>query len=384
MYALKKSEGAVVTPINKAIKTGQDRALVANSIPFSPELASRVGVCGALILQQIHYWTTMNLHVREGHSWVYKTYEDLVADIRMYDVSTVKRALAKLKNAKVIVVGKRMNKAGYDKTNWYRVDAIALDTLLETPALIGSKCTNPLGQNDPMDKVKKNRPIPETTTKTTDKDYTQTAGAFAGKPDIEFEGTNNVLELEIKKPESAIEKPIPEDISVNVNDVLAKFKSDKQGPLKTDSKGLNALSLLWKKRVALDGEYAKPLTGKEIGQLGHVHKALGGDALAVLDHALSDWQSFALQAAVQSGCVPAMNPTTGFFCTHYAVAVNSLHKKNAPVVIEPKPAQSVAAKCANTPTNVCDNTYYEPKATTSDVQATLAALASIVAANGNT
>mgnify|MGYP003530970910 CR=1 FL=1 len=174
---------------------------------------------------------------------------------------------------------------------------------------------------------------------------------------------------------------------VNADEIMAGFKASKHGGLKTNGTGVNALAMLWKKRVALEGQYAKPLTAKEVGQLKHVHKALGDSALSVLDHALGDWQAFALEASVQSGCTPAMAPTTGFFCLHYAVAVNQLEAKNAPVVPVPKIpkiTQSIAPKSATAQTGVCDNQHHDPKATTSDVQATLAALASIVAANGNT
>lgn len=233
--------------------------------------------------------------------------------------------------------------------------------------------------------------LTKTTTETTAKTTTQTAGAFAGNTTVEPEGENKETNLENQKVESTIETNAEdgksEGLNMNADDVMAKFKTEKTGPLKTGSTGVKSLALLWRKRVALEGQYAKPLTAKEVGQLGHVYKALGDTAMSVLDHALGDWQSFALEAAVQSGCVPAMAPNTGFFCQHHAIAVNLLAKKNNPVVNNvktPQSAQSVAPKLSGALTGVCDNNDYEPKATTSDVQATLAALASIVAANGNT
>lgn len=355
-------------------KPKESRFLVENSIPFSPELAAKVGVCGALILQQIHYWASCNLHVKDGHSWVYKTYENLVSDIRLYDVSTVKRALSRLKESKVLVVGKRMNKAGYDKTNWYRVDKDVLKALLKPVALIGSKCTNPLGQNDPIHKVKKNQPIPKTTAKTTDIDYLQLASEIAGKIQLENSG-------EIKQIEEGIDKieKTEENEMANASDVLKAF--DKSPAI--SGTGVQALALLWRKRVASEyGGFQKPLTLKEIGQLKHVLKALGSDALPVLDHTLQHWSAFASEASVQAGVIPPMAPVTGFFCSHWNIAANLRLKYNK-VESQVPVLQAGVQSIAEPKQKLGDNTGHEQH-TPAEVQATLEALAAIVASNPNT
>lgn len=167
------------------------KALTKNIIPISPELAAHVGKCGAIVLQQIEYWTTFNLHIREdGHSWVYKTYDDLAADTGgMYSASSIKQALPTLKRTGVLVVGKGMNKFGYDKTNWYRIDKKSLELLLETAPPKKQKLPNPSGKNCPIKQAEFTLPIPETTQRL-HRDYIEnqqpkTANTLKGIGDIE-------------------------------------------------------------------------------------------------------------------------------------------------------------------------------------------------------
>ena len=180
---------------------------------------------------------------------------------------------------------------------------------------------------------------------------------------------------------STIVKPM------NADSILAKFKAE-GSKLKTSSTGVNALATAWKKSLSLETEgWLKPLTNKEIGQLKHVHTALGDAALPCLYFALGDWQSFALEASIQTGCTPAMHPTPGFFCQHYQVALNLMNKPKIPKVKSSNTVQSIAIVpkfVDKSQAKVCNNAYHEPKATTHDVKASLEALAAVVAANGNT
>lgn len=384
-----------------------DTAVVPDTMPFSIGLAHQVGVCGALLVQRIHFWTLLNRNIRAGHSWVYRTYEELATDLGgLFDTSTIKRALSKLKTVGVLIVGKGMNKAGYDKTNWYRIDKqVALKLSKDLP-IIGSKCTVPSGQNDPINQVKKNRPIQIIKESIEEEHKTQIASDSQVQTSLnipegfkeenlktEFKEEKEKTEEKEDKDQIPVEDQNPptplKGETVNAEEILNKFKTEaKSLTVKTTSTGVNALALAWKKAVALEvGGYAKPLTGKEMGQLQHVHKALGEAALPCLYHALGNWESFALEASTQAGCNPAMSPNTGFFCQHYAVALNSMNKpkstKGKAVVI----VQSIAlsqAPCSSVQTEVCDNQHHEPKATTNDVKAALAALAAVVATNGNT
>ncbi|WP_158587408.1 hypothetical protein [Neobacillus notoginsengisoli] len=41
-----------------------------------PALAKKIGLNEAIVLQQIHYWLTKELHMIEGRRWVYNTYRE--------------------------------------------------------------------------------------------------------------------------------------------------------------------------------------------------------------------------------------------------------------------------------------------------------------------
>ncbi|WP_158231720.1 hypothetical protein [Sporosarcina sp. P19] len=47
-----------------------------NTIPFSPSLAMNVGLNAALFLQQLHYRLNASKNIRDGHKWVFNTYDD--------------------------------------------------------------------------------------------------------------------------------------------------------------------------------------------------------------------------------------------------------------------------------------------------------------------
>ncbi|HJF30359.1 MAG TPA: hypothetical protein K8V56_01105 [Sporosarcina psychrophila] len=41
-----------------------------------PSLAMEVGLNAAVLLQQLHFRSLISTNVRDGHKWVYKTYEE--------------------------------------------------------------------------------------------------------------------------------------------------------------------------------------------------------------------------------------------------------------------------------------------------------------------
>lgn len=167
-----------------------------NSEPLlvQKELAMMFGLTEALILQQIHYWLKKNKerhhNFHKGTYWVWNTIEGWhTSEFPFFSPETIKRALNKLRTRKVLRVD-HFNKRSYDKTLWYTIDYAVLDALEEEfdthilptidfkggriqkkqlrmalPGTLGPK--RPNGQNDPMEKVKKTRPIPETTSEIT-------------------------------------------------------------------------------------------------------------------------------------------------------------------------------------------------------------------------
>lgn len=139
--------------------------------------------------------------------------------------------------------------------------------------------------------------------------------------------------------------------AMNAQDILQAKKQGTPGKpenLKTEAKGPTALALLWKKRVSLEeGGFVKPLTGKQVGQLKHVHAALGDKAMPVLDWCLQNWITFllAVRAAKGLSTFPE-KPDTGFFCSYYDIAINCIAKaeaKKSPpaLVVTPPPPKKV-------------------------------------------
>lgn len=132
-------------------------------------------------------------------------------------------------------------------------------------------------------------------------------------------------------------KRVASSTPVTASEVLKNFS---QG--KTDKKvgGVLAMKVRWKKLQPEHLGFQKELTAKEIGQLKHVHKALGETALAVMEWALSNWQGFTSEVQGMKGVsiLPSV-PVVGFFCQHYDVAVNLMAVGQKPQVV-----QSIAQK----------------------------------------
>lgn len=142
----------------------------------------------------------------------------------------------------------------------------------------------------------------------------------------------------------------------SVTDIL-KNHEQKKSQLPTGKPTPSSLALLWKKRVAVLGEggYVKDLTGKEVGQLKHLLKALGDKSYEVVDWALQNWATFSWEARQQKGLTSAPTaPIVGFLLEHHEVAVQLIAPaakpkalKSVPVidkppVVEDTPAQDIA------------------------------------------
>lgn len=278
---------------------------VGRTIPVSTLLTKEFGACAAMLIQQTQFWCAMKLHQKHGHAWVYKTMEEW-SDELGYSASTIKRAVGVLRREGILVTRSDLNYHQYDKTLWYRVDPLQLNARVKQVQTLRSKWPNGEGQIDPMEKVKMTLPIPEKT----------------------------VIDDSQKN-------------AMNANEILAAKKQGKTGegtglPAKKVGKvNPSALALLWKKRMSLEGGFVKNLTSQELGQLGHVVKALGDDSLPTLDWCLQHWSKFvvAVKHATGYSTVPE-TPQVGFFAKHYAVAVQSIAKEGQKVA-QLKPATPV-------------------------------------------
>lgn len=118
-----------------------------------PTLAVKVGLNGALFLQQLHYWILRSNNVRENTVWVFKSLDEWIEeDFPFMSRSTLKRTISDLKKADLIIT-KTFNKMKIDKTNWYTINYKKLESMsqpwVQNEPSIGSKWTYAEVQNEP-------------------------------------------------------------------------------------------------------------------------------------------------------------------------------------------------------------------------------------------
>jgi hypothetical protein len=129
-----------------------------------PELAVKIGLNEALILQQIHYWLEINKkanrNLKNGYYWTFNSYTDWKKQFPFFSDSTIRRTITKLEKGMLVVSG-NYNKLSIDRTKWYRIDEEVLKMLDNYPC----------GQNEQINwsewinhVVSLTLPIPETST----------------------------------------------------------------------------------------------------------------------------------------------------------------------------------------------------------------------------
>lgn len=91
-------------------------------IPLLPSLATEVGINAALFLQQLHYRSLISNNIRDGHKWIYKTYEDWTKEFPFWSSHTIRRIIYDLENKGYVISTNQHNYMKIDKTKWYRID----------------------------------------------------------------------------------------------------------------------------------------------------------------------------------------------------------------------------------------------------------------------
>lgn len=141
-----------------------------------PSLAKSIGLNEAIVLQQIHYWLRKSNNVKDGHKWIYNSMTNWQKQFSFWSLPTVKRVFRSLENQGLLITA-NYNKAGFDKTKWYRIDYEKLQymsqRLDQNDTTMVSSWTDGSDQND----TTYTKRLPETTTETTTKDI------LSGKPD---------------------------------------------------------------------------------------------------------------------------------------------------------------------------------------------------------
>lgn len=134
--------------------------LPSRPIVVIPELAMRVGLNEAMLLQQVHYWATETTSgiEHDGRRWVYNTIAEWMEQFPFLSESSIKRAFASLKSQGIIYVEK-LSSDPRDKTNFYAINyehRALTDEVKMTPCN-GSNCTDASGQSEPVQRVKVTR-----------------------------------------------------------------------------------------------------------------------------------------------------------------------------------------------------------------------------------
>ncbi|EPF4698510.1 hypothetical protein ACSSRL_004928, partial [Escherichia coli] len=135
--------------------------MTSQPIVINRDLACRIGLNEAIVLQQLHYWLNETNSGTEhgGIRWVYNTTEQWLEQFPFWSESTLKRTFASLKSLGVLR-REQLNKSKRDMTNFYTINYES--ELLEEVKVnesIRSKCTSPSGQSDLMDGRKMTRSI---------------------------------------------------------------------------------------------------------------------------------------------------------------------------------------------------------------------------------
>ena len=102
----------------------------------SPNLAARIGVEEALLLQLLHYHLETQGVEKEGHIWYRQTYQAWAKQCFYWDITKVKRLLTKLERFQIIVSSNKFNRFYTDRSKWYRIDYEKIDELLQTKIYI--------------------------------------------------------------------------------------------------------------------------------------------------------------------------------------------------------------------------------------------------------
>lgn len=226
--------------------------LKVKPLVVSPELASRIGLNEAIVLQQICYWledTTSGVEY-DGKRWVYNTIDEWTNQFPFWSSDTVKRALTSLKKRDLIFV-EQLKKTQHDRTNYYAINH-ANPLLTDEGNMHSSKnanCTNRMGQPAPIEQgnmpssIGANCPhLTENTTENTTEITGKDSCPVSAKPDSDssedafrvLEHLNRAAGLRYQKSKSSlgpIRGRLSEDFSTDeliltVDYTIAKWSED--------------------------------------------------------------------------------------------------------------------------------------------------------------
>lgn len=158
---------------------------------FNAKMAEEIGLNEAIVLGQLCYWISINekagRNFKDGRYWTYNTFEQWREQFPWWSVATIKRIFASLKKSGFIVTG-RYNERGYDQTKWYAVVSEKLLPYVDSPS----------DQNDLMECVNLDCPIPKTTKEYQEETRDKVLSAPRSEPDGVLYSSVETIEPEKK------------------------------------------------------------------------------------------------------------------------------------------------------------------------------------------
>jgi len=115
------------------MKHNQHILLAPSDYPLiaSPTLAKAYGVAAATFLQKLHYCLEKSdAQVHKGKKYWFHSYEQWQQTLGIYSVSTIKRIVAKLKQAEILVI-KKLSKNKWLQINFYSINYRKLKQLIQ-------------------------------------------------------------------------------------------------------------------------------------------------------------------------------------------------------------------------------------------------------------
>lgn len=309
----------------------ESKALLPESIAFSPVLCNAFGVCGGLLIQQIHYWCMDRQHHVDGFYWVWNTTREWADQLGVFDERTIKSTLKTLRELGVVVVGNH-NKHRYDKTLWYRIDYQALADVLRVRTKKCSQFHDPLGNFFTIHSEAISLTIPETTSKTT------------AEIPLALAAQTAPIKLPVgSDPGITIEEPTMTKVPASSKAILAAYQVRKSPQKAMNTSG--SLQSIWRSEVPkhnTEVKFIPEFTMAEKGQFSSIARALSTSADSATSAVIKDWVGYSKFVAQQSGLktVP-QSPHIGFLLKHVGAAKNYVLSQQ-PLQSKSKPVQLTA------------------------------------------
>lgn len=190
-----------------------------------PTLAVRVGLKEAIVLQQFHYWLQRSGNNRDGYKWIYNSYDEWHKQFPFFSKVTLRRTINSLEKQGYLISG-NYNKAGFDKTKWYRIDYQRMSKACDQNDR--TRCSNRSHAGDQNEQTNTNR-LPETTTETNNNKRTNSKTEY-GPDDPPYKVAVHLL-TRIKQRQSDFKEP---NLQKWANDIRLAHERDHRDYEKLD------------------------------------------------------------------------------------------------------------------------------------------------------